>query len=56
MMKGKELVERDWINLFDSIEPLDKTLSQMNKSKAYYEANKEEILKKMRRTKLKEKK
>ena len=29
--KGKEIVERDWINLYDSIEPLERPLSEMSK-------------------------
>ena len=35
-MKQKyKIVERDWINLYDSIEPLKEPLSKANKKRAY---------------------
>ena len=43
---NKELVERDWINLFDSIEPLKKPLRECRSQvyrEIYYEANKDKI-------------
>ena len=41
--KGKVIVEKDWINLYDSIEPLDRPLCTIPQRKREYLMHKEDI-------------